>query len=251
MLDGMNTTDTILTGDCLAILPTLPVAVADLVYFDPPFNIGLDYPGYHDRRPEADYFRSIEDVFRQIIRVLSPSGSLCVQCGQTIQAEVSVMLKRLGLHWRSTIVWHYAFGPHQKRKLAPCHQLIYVFTVHPKRFTFNGDTNRVLSARQTTYKDKRANPRGRIPGDVWKISRVCGTFKERKGHCCQTPILLAEKVIRLYSNPGDLVLDPMCGTGTVCKASASLGRNYLGIELCSATAEIARQNLNTVQQMLF
>jgi site-specific DNA-methyltransferase (adenine-specific) len=251
MLDSMNTTDAILTGDCLDLLPTLPEGFAQLAYFDPPFNIGLDYPGYDDRRPDAEYFRGIEDVSQQLLRVLSPSGTLCVQCGQTIQAEVSVMLKRLGLHWRNTIIWHYEFGPHQKRKLVPSWQAVHVFAVHPRHFTFNGDAIRIPSARQTKYGDKRADPRGRIPGDVWIISRVCGTFKERKGHCCQTPLELAERVVRVYSGPGDLVLDPMCGTGSVCKAASSLGRKYLGIEKWPATAETVRQNLKDVQQVLF
>ncbi len=100
----MNTIDTILTGDCLAILPTLPAGVAQLAYIDPPFNIGLAYPGYDDRRPEDEYFAWLEDVFLSVRRVLSPSGSLWVQCGQTIQAEICVMLKRLGLHWRNSPV---------------------------------------------------------------------------------------------------------------------------------------------------
>jgi len=51
---GMNTTDLIRTGDCLAVLPTLPMAVADMAYFDPPFGIGLDYPGYDDRAVVSD-----------------------------------------------------------------------------------------------------------------------------------------------------------------------------------------------------
>jgi DNA modification methylase len=189
MLACMNTTDTILTGDCLAVLPRLPTGLSDLAYLDPPFNIGLPYPGYDDRRPEGEYFALLEDVLRAVLRVLSPSGWLWVQCGQTIQAEVYTACKRLGLHWPNSIVWHYTFGPHQKRKFFPSWQMVHGFTVHPQRFTFNDDAVRVPSARQTTYNDKRANPKGRIPDDVWKVSRVCGTFAERvKGHGCQTPL---------------------------------------------------------------
>lgn len=154
MLACMNTTDTILTGDCLAILPTFPAGSAQLAYIDPPFNIGLTYPGYHDRRPQSEYFAWLEKVFRAVLRVLTPDGSLWVQCGQTIQAEVYVMLERLGLHWRNTAVWNYNFGPHQKRKFVPSWQALHWFTVDAKRFTFNADAVREPSARQTTYKDK-------------------------------------------------------------------------------------------------
>jgi site-specific DNA-methyltransferase (adenine-specific) len=240
----MDTADTILTGDCLAVLPTLPAGAAALVYLDPPFNIGLEYPGYRDRRPEADYFRWLEDVFRAALRVLSPSGTVAVQCGQTIQAEVCVMLKGAGLHWRNSPVWSYGFGPHQKKKFAPSWQMIHVFAADAKRFTFNTDAVRVPSKRQTTYKDKRANPLGRIPGDVWEVSRVCGTFGERvKGHGCQTPLKLLKRIVRAYTNAGDLVLDPMAGTGSAGAAAVSLGRRFLGVELCEATAEKARQRI--------
>src|SRR5689334_14504400 len=85
------------------------LATVQLAYLDPPFNIGLDYPGYDDRRRDDDYFAWLEDVFGAVLRVLSPSGSLWVQCGQTVQAEVCVMLKRLGMHWRNSIVWHVTF----------------------------------------------------------------------------------------------------------------------------------------------
>jgi site-specific DNA-methyltransferase (adenine-specific) len=53
-----------------------------------------------------------------------------------------------------------------------------------------------------------------VPGDVWHFPRVCGTFGEQRGHFCQTPDALLERVIRAWSNPGALVLDPFAGTGT-------------------------------------
>src|SRR5262249_3665012 len=132
----------------------------------------------------------------------------------------------------------------QSRKFVPSHQMIHCFAVHPQQFIFNADAVRVPSARQLKYKDKRANPKGRIPGDVWTISRVCGTFRERvKGHGCQTPMQVAETIIRACSNPGDVVLDPMAGTGSIGVAARNLGRRFLGVELCEETAEKARGRL--------
>ncbi len=244
MLAYMSTTNTILTGDCLTVLPTLPAGMVDLVFLDPPFNIGLSYSDYDDRRPRDEYLAWLESVFREVLRVLAPHGSLWVQCGQTIQAEVCVMLKRLGMHWRSSAVWHYTFGPHQTRKFTPSWQALHWFTRHPRRFTFNADAVRVPSDRQTKYNDRRANPKGKVPGDVWTASRVCGTFHRRiKGHGCQTPLEIVEKIIRACTNAGDLVLDPMAGTGTACVAAAGLGRRFLGIELSEKTAGMARQRL--------
>jgi site-specific DNA-methyltransferase (adenine-specific) len=100
------------------------------------------------------------------------------------------------------------------------------------------------------YADARSNPNGRLPDDTWILrpqdlpngfqpnedtwyfSRVCGTFKERAGwHGCQMPEQLLGRIIRVTSNPGDLVLDPFAGSGTTLVAAKKLGRRWLGFEL--------------------
>lgn len=79
---------------------------------------------------------------------------------------------------------------------------------------------------------------------MWTVPIVCGTFGERiKGHSCQTPLAVVEKIIRACSRPGDMVLDPMMGTGTAGVAAKILGRRFLGIELSEETAEKARQRI--------
>ena len=133
--------------------------------------------------------------------------------------------------------------------------------VDPKAFTFNAASVRVPSARQTTYADRRANPTGKLPddtwvlrpqederfftpdSDTWYVARVCGTFKERTPHPCQMPEAVLERILRVSSNPGDLVLDPFAGSGTTLAAAKGLGRRYLGIELSSEYAERIRQRL--------
>ena len=103
------------------------------------------------------------------------------------------------------------------------------------------------SARQTTYADRRANPDGKLPddtwvlrpqettdrfqpdGDTWYVARVCGTFKERTGHPCQMPEAVLERIIRVSTNPGDLVLDPFAGSGTTLAVAKKLGRRLPGL----------------------
>ena len=167
---------------------------------------------------------------------------------------------------RNWIVWHYTFGVNCKRKFNRSHAHILYYVIDPKRFTFNADAMRVPSARQTTYADRRANPTGKLPDDTWVLrpqederafparqrhlvrgSRVCGTFKERTGHPCQMPEAVLERIIRVSSNPGDLVLDPFAGSGTTLAAAKRLGRHYLGVELSEEYAERVRQRLAEVQ----
>ncbi|NLH39806.1 MAG: site-specific DNA-methyltransferase [Elusimicrobia bacterium] len=103
---------------------------------------------------------------------------------------------------------------------------------------------RVPSARQLIYKDKRANPLGKIPDDVWQFSRVCGTFKERIGkHPCQMPEDLLELIIKTSSNQGDLVLDPFGGTGTTSVVAKRLKRNFI-------TMEISKEYYNVILKRL-
>lgn len=99
----------------------------------------------------------------------------------------------------------------------------------------------VPSARQLKYKDKRANPQGRVPDDVWEFPRVCGTFKERRPwHPNQHPEALIERIVKLSCVPGDLVIDMFAGTGTVNRVCKRLGIDCIGIEISEYYCEKIR-----------
>lgn len=251
----------LIVGDCLKVLPEMLPASVKLLLTDPPFNIGLKYPGYDDSKSPAEYGKMLRDFAREARRVLMPDGSIFLFMGQKNQAKAFCILEDAGLFWRNSIVWHYGFGPCQTKKFTPSWTLIHNFSCHPKKFTFNADAVRVPSARQLVYCDKRANPNGKVPNDTWVLqpeesyehfrpdqdvvleSRVCGTFHERAGHTTQLPLALVDRIVRVASNPGDLILDPFAGSGTVLVSARNLGRRYLGIEISPQTAEIARQRL--------
>jgi site-specific DNA-methyltransferase (adenine-specific) len=257
--------DLILLGDCLEQLAALPAASVDLAFADPPFNIGYEYDVYDDRRARADYLSWTESWLAAVRRVLKPAGSFYVAIGDEYAAEIKVRLDGLGLTLRNWIVWHYTFGVHCTRKFTRSHAHIFYYVVDPQSFTFNADTVRVPSARQTTYADRRANPKGRVPDDTWVLrpqederffrpdddtwyeSRVCGTFKERVGHPCQMPEAVLERIIRASSNPGDLVLDPFAGSATTLAVAKRLGRRWLGIELSPDYHELGTRRLGAIE----
>jgi site-specific DNA-methyltransferase (adenine-specific) len=253
--------DTVLTGDCLEHLAALPEASVDLAFADPPFNIGYEYDVYHDRKGRADYLAWTDRWLAAVKRLLKPAGSFYVAIGDEYAAELKVRLDALGLSLRNWIVWHYTFGVNCTRKFNRSHAHIFYYVMDARRFTFNADAVRVPSARQTTYADRRANPAGKLPDDTWVlrpqeeercfgvetdtwyVARVCGTFKERTGHPCQMPEAVLERIVRVSSDPGDLVLDPFAGSGTTLAAAKRLGRRYLGVELSAEYAERVRQRL--------
>lgn len=257
--------NTIHTGDCLQLLETLPAASVELAFADPPFNIGYEYDVYHDRRSRADYLAWTERWLAAVTRVLKPTGSFFVAIGDEFAAEHKVRLDALGLELRNWIIWHYTFGVNCTRKFNRSHAHILYYVVDPKRFTFNADAVRVPSARLTTYADARANPLGKLPddtwvlrpqesldhfrgdSDTWYVSRVCGTFKERTGHPCQMPEAVLERIIRVASNPGDVVLDPFAGSGTTLAVAKKLGRQYVGCELSEQYSESIRKRLASIE----
>ena len=263
--EGMPETNQIIQGDCIKTLNDGPEGWVDLVFADPPFNIGYLYHGYDDERKMEDYLKFSKDWMQAVHRALKPNGSFYLAIGDEYAADLAVIARRqLHFNMRNWIVWHYTFGQQTKLKFAKSHTHILYFTKTATGFTFNPDAVRVASARQTTYGDKRANSKGKLPddtwllrpqeaapfgyfesdSDTWNFSRVCGTFKEREGwHGCQMPIGLLNRVIQASSNPGDIVLDPFNGSGTTTVAAAMLGRKYVGIDQSEEYVGFARKRM--------
>jgi len=241
MADAGAVCGTIVHGDVLEILPTWPEGCVDLVFADPPFNIGYEYDAYHDDRAPQEYLEWSRAWLDACLRVLKPNGTLWVAIGDEYAAEIRVMMRpRATL--RNWVIWHYTFGQNCKAKFNRGHAHLLYFVKDPGDFTFNAADPRlrVKSDRQLKYNDKRANPKGKLPDDVWTFSRVCGTFKERVGwHPCQMPVKLLERIILACSDPDDVVLDPFAGSGTTLAAAARNDRRWVGVELSEAYARHA------------
>jgi site-specific DNA-methyltransferase (adenine-specific) len=145
---------------------------------------------------------------------------------------------------RNRITWHETFGVYCQKKFGRCSRPIYYAVKNQKRFTFNAEAVTIPSARQAKYGDKRANPAGKIMGDVWQVNRVCGTFRERvAGVPTQLPEELVERIIGVSSNPGDTILDPFAGSGTTLAVAARMGRSGIGCELNPEYAKIAEARI--------
>ncbi len=240
-----NFKDEIICGDCIELLGKVSEPFADLIFTDPPFNIGYKYDKYYDKVKKKNYIAWTSRWMEVCKKVLRPHGSFYIAIGDEYAAHVKIIADELGLVMRNWIIWHYTFGQQMKNKFARAHTHIFYFVNDKKNFTFNDHAIRVPSDRQLLYNDKRANPAGKMPDDVWNTySRVCGTFKERTGwHPCQMPENLLKRIIAASSNPGDCVLDPFCGSGTTAAAAYQLGRHYLGVEISRQYVEKAKKRL--------
>jgi site-specific DNA-methyltransferase (adenine-specific) len=258
----------VIRGNSIELLNELPEGWVDLVFADPPFNIGYLYHNYEDRKSDKDYLDFSTDWMRAVWRALRPGGSFYLAIGDEFAADLAVIARRtIGFSMRNWIIWHYTFGQQTKKKFARSHTHIFYFTKgdDAKAITFNADAVRVASARQTVYADSRANSKGKLPDDTWflrpqvaateagyfpsdcdtwNISRICGTFNEREGwHGCQMPIAVLDRIIAASSGPGDVVLDPFNGSGTTCVSAARLGRKFVGIDQSEEYVAYARKRI--------
>lgn len=235
----------IVHGDCIAVMRDLKRESIDLVFADPPFNIDYKYDVYKDRLHDDDYLDWSERWMKEAIRVLKPNGAFWLAIGDKYAAELKVFAARvLRLTCRNWVIWYYTFGTYCQRKFGRDHTHLLYFIKDPKNFTFNSNDIRIPSARQTTYNDKRADSKGRVPGDVWMVPRVCGTFKERQGfHGCQMPEEILERIIKACSNERDMVLDPFAGSATTLVVAKKLNRQFVGIEISSDYVVQGRKRL--------
>jgi len=240
----------IICGDCIEVLGKVRKPFADLIFADPPFNIGYKYDKYYDKVKKKNYIAWTKEWLSVCKKVLKPHGSFYIAIGDDYAANVKTIADELGLIMRNWIIWHYTFGQQTKRMFARAHTHIFYFVMDNKNFTFNDNAVRVPSDRQLIYNDIRANPKGKMPDDVWgEFSRVCGTFKERQGwHPCQMPESLLSRIVAVSSNRGDCVLDPFSGSGTTAAVACQSGRSYVGIEISEEYAEKARRRLKALKK---
>lgn len=249
-------------GDCIAGLKKVPDSAVDLVFADPPFNIGYKYDEYKDQLESEHYLEWSSQWMSQVHRVLKDDGAFWLAIGDDYAAELKIEAKKLGFHTRNWVVWYYTFGVHCKSKFTRSHTHLFYFVKNPKEFTFNFSGVAVPSARQLVYNDKRGNPSGRSPDDTWILRpqdcvdgfttdedtwyfpRVAGTFKERAGfHTCQMPEQLLGRIIRACSNEDELVIDPFSGSSTTLTVAKKLNRRYFGFELSKEYVKLGTERI--------
>lgn len=278
-------TSRVVPGDGLETMATWPEDSIDLIFADPPYNIGYAYDKYDDTRSDDEYIDWTCQWLDACSRLLAPTGSMYILIGDEYAAETRMHLKTLEadgqLCFRNWIVWHYTFGQNCKAKFNRSHaHLFYAvgsaglnkWKVSDPPFVFNRQAIAVPSARQTTYKDPRANPVGKLPDDTWYlrpqqpeiegdaryfrpdedtwyISRLAGTFGERLAwHPCQLPEAMLERIIKLSSNESQIVFDPFVGSGTTLAVAARLKRRWLGCELSEEYARLAQERIEICEK---
>lgn len=246
-----NETTTVYHGDCLEVLPKLSDGSVDLVFADPPYNIGKRFAEFEDAwRSDTEYADWCFEWLRHCIRILKPTGSLYIMTSTQAMPYLDLWLRN-HLTVLSRIVWHYDSSGVQARKYyGSLYEPILFCVKDSKNYTFNaadieveartGAVRRLIDYRKdipAPYKTTK------VPGNAWYIPRVRYRMPEYEEHPSQKPEALMERIIRASSNAGDTVFDPFGGTFSTCAVAQRLGRRSVGVELQAEYLKIGLRRL--------
>ena len=243
--------DSIIRGDCIAAMRTLPAASIDMVFADPPYNLQLGGDLY---RPEGGRVDAVDDAWdkfdsnaaydrfthawlAEARRVLKPGGSIWVIGSYHNIFRVGTALQDQGYWILNDIVWRKANPmPNFKgTRFTNAHEtLIWASMGEDARYTFN------YRAMKTLNDELQMRSDWLIPicGGIERIKRG-GT----KAHPTQKPEALLYRVLLACTNPGDIVLDPFFGTGTTGAVAKRLGRRFIGCEQEAAYIDVAQERI--------
>lgn len=244
-------------GDATEILPTIEGESVGLVVTSPPYNIGKSY---EKRTSLAQYVEFQRAIIQECHRLLRPDGAMCWQVGNyvgggevlPIDTIIIPIFRELGMKIRNRIVWTFGHGLHCKRRLSGRHETI-VWATKSDDYIFDLDPIRVPQKypQKKHYKGPKkgelsGNPKGKNPGDVWDdISNVKHNHPEKLNHPCQFPEALIDRLVLGLTAPGDCVLDPFGGSGTVGAVCNRLGRKSILIERDPHYAKMAARRLSS------
>lgn len=226
-------------GDVLDVLKSeIPDGSIDLIFIDPPYNIGKNFSGLKDKMPNNDYINWCYNWIDECVRVLKPSGTLYLMGSTQFMPYFDLYVRRK-LSILSRIVWCYdSSGVQAKKYYGSLYEPILHCVKNSKFYCFNSDD--ILIEAKTGSERHLIDYRGnvpkpynnkKVPGNVWNFSRVRYKMKEYEKHPSQKPEALLERIILASSNKNDIILDPFSGTFTTASVAKKLNRKSINIEL--------------------
>jgi len=237
-------------GDCLSVMKSLSAESVDAIFADPPYNLsnggGTCEGGKWVCVDKGDWDKSrgfVQDHefnlawLGECKRLLKPDGTIWVSGTYHVIYSLGFALQTLDYKILNDICW---FKPNASPNLscryftASHETLIWAAKDKKSRYTFH-------------YSMMKAENNGLQMRSMWPIGSTPQHEKVNGRHPTQKPLSLLRRIIRASTNPGDLVLDPFCGSGTTGVAALELGRNFIGIDLSEDYIRLAEKRMEQVQ----
>jgi DNA modification methylase len=241
--------DTVIHADSREFLSSVPDETFDAILTDPPYGVTQDSDDY-----VATFF------LRESYRILKKDAALMMFVGQASLREFWNEAERVGFRWLNTIIWFYRNTIKRER-----HR--FAIQYDPILYFAKGDFHHHMDAVRVPYlsqerlkypvnnQKKRGwtpNPLGAICGDVWEVPAVVTTSKNGcdtyLGHKWQKPLKLFDRMVRATLSPGQLMLDPFCGSGTSCLAAQQQNVRYVGVDVNMDSVSLSRSRLHVGQK---
>lgn len=262
--------------DCLNGLKTLATESVDMVYLDPPFftqkhqvsqdSNGNTYAFSDVWDSRQAYLLFLRERLEEMRRVLKDTGSIFLHCDTSSSHYIRILLDEIfgEDNFRSEIIWTYRRWSNSKKGLLAGHQTIFFYSKSPNfkfhviygEYSPTTNLDQILQERErntagkASYKrDQSGNivmskeKRGVPMADVWEIPFLNPKAKERVGYPTQKPVELLQRILRISTVEGDLVLDPFCGSGTTLVAAKLMMRRFIGMDVNAQAIKLCEQRL--------
>lgn len=249
--------NTIMSGDCIEAMNSLPEACVDLIFADPPYNLQLK-GNLH--RPDNSMVDAVDDAWDQFDsfavydrftklwleaaqRVLKPNGAIWVIGSYHNIFRVGYELQNQGFWLLNDVIWRKSnpMPNFRGKRLTNAHEtMIWASKSEGAKYTFNYEALKALNEGVQMRSDwvlPICNGHERIKNEMGD-----------KAHPTQKPESLLHRILVATTNPGDVVLDPFFGTGTTGAVAKKLGRDFIGIEREEAYRKVAEKRLKNIRK---
>ncbi len=221
--------------DCIEFLSTQSSNSVDLVVTDPPYFIGFDGGKGWDSQwqSEAIYLNWCKEWTEHCVRVLKPNRMLVVwgtlKSDTFLKYKLCVLSAISGIYSQNEIIWSYNWGGRSKSNFARKHEYAWCYS-KGKYFLFNSEDILIERKLKKSLRTGKEYTKGTIPTCIWEYNNHT-TSKDYIGwHPTTKNINVIERIVRAYTNTGDLVLDCFMGSGTTAVAAMRAKRCYVGCE---------------------
>lgn len=224
-------------GDALDVLSRMKDNSINLIFADPPYNIGKDFGNKTIKFSKFEYIEWCKKWISECYRVLHPTGTFYFMAATQYMPYLDVFASE-NFFILSRIIWSYdSSGVQTKRKFGSMYEPIIMIVKNKNKYTFNADQIEVEAKTGASRKliDYRKSPpqlynSRKVPGNVWNFHRVRYRMPEYENHPSQKPESLLTRIIKASSNEGDTVFDPFGGSFSTGSVAIKLNRNAISCD---------------------